>query len=910
MRRLWAYITLAFTALVAVGATFVGVLTRTNSNAEYQEGRELTFRIQKDEDKDDAADVSKEGTEAIAQEMVRRLETAKVTRYEVDTVGDDTVKVILSQDSDEDYSYIAQYLSFNGNLALSYGTDYITADEFLTDKDAYLETRNGIPCIILPVDVESPTYVALLEKITTDKSNEETQYAETTSTTGADGESTEEETHYYLYLWYNFVEGKCTHDAAQNSDNDYYSRVLMKFEITGDDETQYYPDGDNNKLYTAINVDTNGDNSYSVAEKETAYKKARYFINLVNAGELDYKVNLMSDEAIQTAPWIEPLVDFSKDNNHLVVAWSNTFAATLCAIVILTFLLVVYYRLSAVSISSLSIISTYIGLLAVLLFKAELNTFGIIGLALVAIASIVSGVIYANKLKEECYRGRSLKKANTEASKKALLPIIDVNVIVVVIGVFCYIFGGAILRNFGVVTVFGGIASLVLNTLGLKGMMWLATNATNLQGKFEAFGVAKENVPNIINEEKQTYFGPYADSDFTKKKKPVGIISIVVLLASAVGLSVFGGLALADKGDTYYSKANELNSVVYFETENESSSLRKDATIEEILSNVLVYEGTEANDSTVKKSLLQTYVTKGESGYAFNKFSRSETIEDETTTYYVCIVEFNAKISNKTQLCYRTGVEGAYTYETTDDNETFESTFNALVNAHITEYDASENAAIIAREQVVYKQQSPKVGPVALGTLIAVAVLAVYFILRYRLSRGLTSLIVGLSVGVITCGFFTLLRFISIPSYIIAALPFVVAFTLMISVILMNREREMVIEDRTKDTSVEHRNEIMVKATSSAFAAILPVTIFALYYGINFFGFGPSSTSWIYIAIILGTLLAALVVTTLYGPIAQLFYKAFQGIKIAKPRVSKKAKTAKVNKSAEPEEAVFIGIND
>lgn len=909
MRRLWAYITLAFTALVAVGATFVGVLTKTHSNVEYQEGRELTFRIQKDEDKEDAADVSKEGTETIAQEMVRRLEIAKVTRYEVDTVGDDTIKVVLSQESDEDYSYIAQYLSFNGNLALSYGTDYITADEFLTDKDAYLETRNGIPCIVLPIDVESATYVALLEKVNTDKENENSEYAE--KTTEGEGETSEEVTHYYMYLWYNFVEGKCTHDAAQNSENDYYSRVLMKFEVTGDEETQYYPDGKKNKLYTAINVDTNGDNQFSASEKEVAYKKARYFVNLINSGELDYKVNLMSDEPVQALPWIESLVDYSSDSNHLVVAWSSTFAATLTAIVILTFLLVVYYRLSAVAISTLSIASTYVGLLAVLLFKAELNTFGIIGLALVAITSIVSGVIYANKVKEECYRGRSLKKANIEGGKKALLPILDINVITIVVGVFCYIFSGSILRNFGVVTVFGGIASILLNTLGLKGMMWLATNATNLQGKYEVFGVSKEQVPNIINEEKQTYFGPYADSDFTKKKKPVGITAAVVLLASVVGLSVFGGMALANKGELYYNQKETLNSAIYFETENEASSLRKDATIEEILSNVLVYEGNDANaEGAVKKSILETYVTKGEAGYAFNKFSRSEQKEEETVTYYVCIVELNTKISNKVKFCYRTGTEGSYVYETTDDNETFESTFNALVSAHLDQYDTSDSANICAKAQTVYKQQAPKAGPVMLGCLVAVAVLAVYFMLRYRLSRGITSLIAGLSVGVFTVGFFALLRFVSIPSYIVAALPFVVAFTMMISVILMNRERELVLEDRTHDASVENRNAIMVKATSSAFAVILPVTIFTLYYGINFFGFGPSSTAWIYIAIIVGILVAALVVTTLYGPVAQLFYKAFQGIKIAKPRKSKKAKSAKVNKSAEPEEAVFIGIND
>ena len=40
-----------------------------------------------------------------------------------------------------------------------------------------------------------------------------------------------------------------------------------------------------------------------------------------------------------------------------------------------------------------------------------------------------------------------------------------------------------------------------------------------------------------MNEEKQTYFGSLSDVDFTKRKKPVGIVAIVLLLA-AIGGSV------------------------------------------------------------------------------------------------------------------------------------------------------------------------------------------------------------------------------------------------------------------------------------------------------------------------------------------------------------------------------------
>ena len=210
---------------------------------------------------------------------------------------------------------------------------------------------------------------------------------------------------------------------------------------------------------------------------------------------------------------IETLVNYDR------IAWNRTLSATLFVLVVLALILVVYYRIAAVAIGTISITSAYLGLLSTIWFSAEFSIFGILGVVAVAVASIISGAIYMSKLKSESYRGRSLKKANTEASKKSLLPIIDVNIIVIIFGVFAYIFGGPVFRAFGAITVIGGLFSILLNTLGLKGMMWLVTNATCFNGKYEMFGINSERVPNIINEEKQSYFGAYAEKRFNEEEK-------------------------------------------------------------------------------------------------------------------------------------------------------------------------------------------------------------------------------------------------------------------------------------------------------------------------------------------------------------------------------------------------------
>ena len=190
-------------------------------------------------------------------------------------------------------------------------------------------------------------------------------------------------------------------------------------------------------------------------------------------------------------------------------------------------------------------------------------------------------------------------------------------------------------------------------------------------------------------------------------------------------------------------------------------------------------------------------------------------------------------------------------------------------------------------------------------------IIALYLLLRYRLSRGLASLIITVLTVGISAGIFSLLHFLPVTSYAGIAIPFVAIFALAIAIILMNKERDMVLDDRNRDNSVEARNALMVKATALASTPMTIAFIMALYLGVNFFGFMFTSVSYIFLAVILGVAIATGLTLVCFGPIAQVFYKAFHGVQLIKPKAKKKkARPVRVNKSAEPEEAIFIGIND
>ena len=863
-----------------MGTTFTNIFIQTDSNIEYQDGREIVFRISDKENNDDP--LPDTAVEEIADVMEDRLNNSGISRYEIQTAGNDTVKVIFSEQDTSQYQNIIYYLSFNGEFAISTSTDVVAlGDEFLTDSKAYLDTINSYPCVVIPVDTSNEELNAVIEEANKLKDDGEGE-------TSTDSEGNETTT-TYIYLWCDYEEGD-TYSKTQESSDDYDAKVaekiIMKFNVT---DGIWFPDDEENKLGSAINVDTNGDGVASVKEVETAYATARYYINLLNSEALDYDITYMYDQTVSA--WTENLINYG---TKATLAWSNTLLATVVSIIVLCLVLIVFYRLGAVSTLVMTLASVFGGIGFLVLFGVQFNLATIIGLSAVALASIVSSIIYFTKLKEEAYRGRSLKKANTEASKKSLLPIVDANVILVVIGAFAYLLGGTLMSGFAAVTVLGGLISLILNTVGLKIMMWLATNTTALTGKYAVFGIDPKLVPDLTKEEKQTYYGPCQDKNLTKKNKPVGIVASILFVASLAGMITFGVL---NNGNIYNAPSSVANSQIFFETTTDNSALNE-TYINNLLEHVcLAPETTSTIDddlATEQYDAISNFVV------SIDDYERTDTENGVEVNYYYYIVTLDSS--------FPTSTTNAFYSENGTDSDVM--LVNDALEYALNESAIDTKASVSMKDVTIVNIAQPAWEPIVLSTFVGTAVLCLYFMLRYRLSRGLSSIIIATLVGGISLGFFSLTRLVT-STYVTIALPFIIIATLLFSILFMNRERELVVEDRKNDNSIEAREQIMVKATSLAFGPIIAVLCVSLLMALCFFGFGPLVTSYTYLMILVGLLVGALLVTVLYGPLSQLFYRWFSHVHInIKPKKERKKKKQVKAKSAEPEEAIFIGIND
>ena len=906
MRRLWAYIVIVFASLVAVVAAFPAIVKNAQTNGEYETRREFTFQLVEREQEDDDVTpktLTEYSAKEVAEVMESRLVKSNVTSYDISTSGNDMITVSFSADNDSDYSQIITYLAFSGSFALVNTNDDLVADDVFLRGKAYTKKYevNEYPTVIIPVNTDSEEYKNL---ITHAKENPVPK-----SESSSEDSEEETETVARLYLLYNWVKGETYQSLTDSQKLD--SKTLFTIDFTPDEsETGLYYDSNKNSYFRTCGFqDTNGNGMADPSEVAAAYKQADYLVNLFSASAYDYEVKCIRGLDESTKVWLDPKTEALLYNSKLV--WNRTLTAIIAGIVIVSLLLVFFYKLGAAGVLSTTLASVFFAILVMVQTGMEYNALAVVGIIAVAVLALTSGIIYLNKIKEDAYKGHTLKKANAEASKKSLLPIVDIHIVAIALGVMCYLLGGSALHSFSAILGIGAVISLLISTLGLKGLMWLCTNTTSLIGRYDLFGIAKENVPDHMSEEKQSFYGPYAGKNFSKHKKSVSIISaagFVLAIAGMITLGVIRGGELVKK-----PVSKSLGSEIYvqnrIEVKDDEVSPLDDIALQSILDNILLQKSADVaidqSEVVPEGEKPTTYIVL--SDYVTDKvvFTTSETKVDE-----------NEIVTNYLDTYYKLTISSHLSGNETAEIKGYHSTDTMTLDEAFGEYFEhhslkGESSIKLKQMQTVVSETMVKWDKVLLATAISMAIATVYLMLRYRLSRGLTSLVFPVLSVTITIGIILVFNFaMSIPATAFIAVPVISLFTYFFLIQFYNRERELILEDKVKDNTVEHRAELAEKAYSMAFAPILVTSVVGIYLLINFFGFGPANMSMAYIAASLGALIALGLISVLIVPLCNYLFKPFSKVHIErKPRKNKNANKP-LRKSAEPEEAIFIGIND
>ena len=99
MRRLWAYVLIAFTALVAVFASMPSLIKGISSNGDHSVRRQFTFQLvekEKENEGDEVAELGKDSAKEVAKIMESRLIEYGIDSYDISTSGDGEINDFIT----------------------------------------------------------------------------------------------------------------------------------------------------------------------------------------------------------------------------------------------------------------------------------------------------------------------------------------------------------------------------------------------------------------------------------------------------------------------------------------------------------------------------------------------------------------------------------------------------------------------------------------------------------------------------------------------------------------------------------------------------------------------------------------------------------------------------------------------
>lgn len=881
MRRIIAHIALAASMLVGVGVTANATLTQVTSDNTYSSGKTITYRL-KEIDDGKSLEENQDAASEIAKVMKERLVNWGVTSYDIRILGNDTIETTFNAANDTEYSDISRYLRLSSQgFSLSSSDDKISFDGeemFDSDMKASIVYNQYAPIVLIPVNNGEKLKEAVEGYSSGDSGVDEKLTPNYALSSGDD----EGESALSLYLWSHRGEAD-TFAKAQS--NPYVAEKI----ITNIGTTNLFYEDECKNIQIICGSTTEDGNSYDTSKVDEAYYTAKKLVNMINASSYEFEVTELY--SVVAKPLVEDLVSLNEHNRTLAV--SLTLISALIAVIFVVVGTFIMYRLGAFTIGLNLLTTVYLSTLILILFGSAFNLGAFIGLALVGALSVFGGVTYLSRLKKEIEKGKSIKKANQEASNKNTMLVVDSSIVTVILGLFLFLMGGSSISSMGVVLIFGGVISLVLNLLITKLMMYFLTNSRKLSEKAKLFGAyLKDNEPKLEEEKSEELsLDKVATKEKTKKRSLAYKIGLGVLATAGVVMSiVFASL----NGNALAMNETKLNAKLYVEVNDTTSEIVDAKYLQDnILDNVFIGDHYNAD----KANKLTNYIS--ELNHEEKTFYNVDT-EDYSLEYDYYVIDFkqNLDLTNEVAF-YKTG-ENTYSDNgrLQDILETYINTFEGIPNGTVT---------------VSFKTQSQITSDVVsmnvlYATLIALGVSLVYLTIRYRLSRAL-GIIVSSAVAGTLAFFIPVITRFPVSSLVITASAFVALVTLLAGIIIANKDREYRVENKIKlkDYTDEERAEqfdgVMLES-NNAYKFYLLVVGMGL---IPLFGFAPSVYSVTLILILIGIVAGMFAISAFNRDISlaveTLFVKIRRSIK---PRKNKK-QTKKT--TSEPEEAPILGIN-
>lgn len=584
-------------------------------------------------------------------------------------------------------------------------------------------------------------------------------------------------------------------------------------------------------------------------------EEANQFQQLMNAGTLNFEMERSNTVHVSGS--------FGEN------AFNRIVIAGLVGLILIIALMIIFYKIPGV-ISSITLLVYSVAILFVFNLLSIEFSIGTIAALVVGIGLAMDACcIVFERIKEELYKGRSVKSAYEEGCKKSTSAILDTNITLLLASMVLYFFGRQLVRNFAITLLISILSVLIIMFLIVRLMLKLFVKSGSLDTRKSLFGVKEKSIPDITKGETQTYFGKTANFNYMKQVKKAFISVGSIIGVGAIFMLIFGlttgkvfnfGTDFVESGNVTITIKNYDRFEGLTKLENEDGEI----TVESVED---YFQTMYGEFGTPDKVHVETYT------------------ENSSRTEIECI---DIKVEYKDYFRQLENVEEDLVLDLDLD-----STVNYEDYVLIASYQSSPLTA-----QTTILNTLLSVG-------IAIVVMAIYLMIRFRYTYSITLILAMISNLLITFALFAIFRIEMTVSFVIAALTFVL-FTANYSIVLFDRIRELCKETNHGKINQNDRFEIVNRSLASTFNRTAIVTLSMFMPLLVLVIIGTSATFNFSIALILG-LVASVVTNTFIAPRLWLFLERKHVIRIKEKSV-KRGKERK--QSNELEELTIPGIND
>ena len=477
---------------------------------------------------------------AVTNSIQKRVNVLGVSEPMITVEGTNRVRVQLAGVADQESA--REMIGTTANLTFRDVNDELLSDSsIITEGGASLAYQDGRPIVSLKIA-------------------DQNKFGEITADVSSRGSGNN-----VMIIWLDWEEGDTykaeNAKAAAGQEPKYISAATVRGTINGD----------------------------CIIEGNFTDAEARTLAELINSGSLPVKMTEISSNVVSA--------QYGADALH------RTAIAGLIGVLLVLAFMVWKYRLPGVV--SVIMLAAYIW--------AVFGLYGLMGavFTLTAIGALVLGVgmtvdaniISYERIRQELYKGRSVRAAVAEGQKQSFSAIFDAQLTTLIAGLIMYIWGNGAVRGFATMLIITVIGTLVINVAFSRWLLNQLVGSGKFDNRPELFGVKKDQIPDVSKGEAQFYFG-IRGYDYVKKAKYLIYTSLAIL-----GVALISGIFNAAGGRGFMNLGIDFAAGTKLTVTSDSA-----ITIDEVSSELadLGYTGFSyqaAGDSTVYATTKESLTT-------------------------------------------------------------------------------------------------------------------------------------------------------------------------------------------------------------------------------------------------------------------------------------------------------------